>query len=223
MRGGSYSLYIAGAWGAPLGTKVECAQQTNGRVDQKFKLPFNVDQSAKDALKGFWYYSYYRECLHSAGYQFSGDPITSSSIIIQNQDAVYSNPSGGFSFTIPMGTALIKDNKLDVDIDDRMFVSLLKTSSEVIFIYTYTTYDDIETFDNLTSNFKQLPETMGSVTGTILNENISGVKSLYIKQDDNKQGIVFITPGKHVVYIYGSDILETTLKTVAETITYITD
>jgi len=217
-RGGSYALYVAAAWGTPIGIKFDCAKETDKRVDQKFQLPFNVDQDVKDALKGFWYYSYYRQCLYDAGYNFSGDKIQPSSITPDTPDALYTNPLGGFSFRIPEGTTIVSDNKLNVDFDDRLFVSSLETSSETISIHVYVTYRDIKTVEDITKIIKQIPGTVGSITGTIFEKSNSGVDIVYMKQDDDMQGVAFVTPQGHVVFVAGSNLLEPIIKTVADTL-----
>jgi hypothetical protein len=144
-RGSSWALYAIAGWNAPFSVKTACATKTDANVSKKFELPLKFDEKTKNELRGFWYYSYYRQCLHKAGYDFSGNPIPPS-VITQGAGEItqYSNPYSGITLTVPTGTTITTDNTLDVNFDDRLYVSQLTLPQGLLTINAYKKVEDAQ-------------------------------------------------------------------------------
>lgn len=221
-RGGSYTLYFFAGWHAPLDVKLACVKETDKRVEDKFMLPLNFDKEAKDGLKGFWYYSYYRSCLYDHGYDFSGNKLTMSSIKeVPDGEILYTNGQANIAFLVTKDSEIIRDNKLNVDMDDRLLISELSIGNTHIFVHTYLKNDDILSFEDLEARTEHLSGTTGTIITETINKNGYNVDLLHIIQDDNMQGIVLITPEKHIIHIFGDSAPETTLEEIANTIFFI--
>ena len=215
LKGRSLSLYAVGGWGAPLTTRLSCASKTNERVDEKFLQPLNFDKKSKNAIKEFWYFSYYKECLFEEGYRFNGEAVPSSSLV----DAIYINNFAGIKFTIPKNATLTQNNVLDVEFDSRLYRSEITSEESSIFIHTYLEHEDFKTETDLSNNLEHFSTTEGSILEkeTIISaENVNLIK---INQDDGMNGIAFITSEGHVVHIFGEHIPEQDLETIINTLT----
>ncbi len=144
-RGSSWALYAIAGRHAPLSVKMSCAKETDERVATKFSLPLKFDTKTKNELRGFWYYSYYRGCLFKNGFDFSGNPIPSSTITPQTgKTTQYANPYVGITLSVPQGTIIATDNVLDVDFDDRLHVSQLTFPNGTLVINAYKKVTDPE-------------------------------------------------------------------------------
>ncbi len=215
VRGSSFAVYIIGGWNAPLGVKWKCGAETDIAVDKKFELPLLFDKETKDELRGFWYYSYFRQCLYDAGYDFKGNPIPESVIT----DGVYTNTYGGFSFTVAGDATLLSSNRLDVDFHDQLLVSTIGTGGSTLFIHTYLKVDDFKTFEDLQKNLAHISVSRAGIETSTTKNNAHGIDFLRIRDEDNTEGIVFLTKDQHVVYLYGSSEISTTLDAIETSLT----
>jgi hypothetical protein len=212
VRGSSFALYAVGGWHAPIATKWHCAMETDINVDKKFTLPLLFDEDTKNELKGFWYYSYYRQCLYNNGYDFKGNPIPKSTII----DITYSNPYGEFSFPVPPHTTLTTDNTLNVDNHDKLLVSTLTIGNEVLTIHTFLRDEDFTSFESLKNNLQHISLSTADIENSDAIKNANGVDVLRVRDTEGTEGVVFLTPSLHVVYIFGASQLKDTIDTITE-------
>lgn len=215
VRGSSFALYVIGGWHAPLGVKWKCAAKTDLTVDKKFTLPLLFDQKTKNELKGFWYYSYYRQCLYDSGYDFKGNAIPKSTIT----EGVYTNPYGGFSFSVPVNTSLMSDNVLDVDFHDQLLVSMLKTDKAELSVHMYLKDTDITTFINLSDTLKNISLQTAPINAREIFENANGLQLLRVTDTDGTEGIIFMTPDLHIVHIFGPLSLKNLIDAIALNLT----
>jgi len=214
VKGQSLVMYTALGWGAPVSTRVSCATQTNKLVDEKFLLPLDFDKVSKNALREFWHFSYYKECLFHAGYTSGGDSVPASTI----EDRKYTNHFAGIEFTVPDNTALVADNILDVDYDSRLYRSEISTDSGTIFISTYNEHNDFITHDDVMNKLEHLSTTDGNV---IEKESLmfeDNLKVARMAQDDDMSGFVFITPESHVIHLFGPSSSGQTLSAMISTL-----
>jgi len=214
VRGGAFAVYIFGGIHAPLSVKWECGAITDANVEKKFMLPLLFDEKTKNELRGFWYYSYFRQCLYNNGYDFSGNVVPDSNI----SENTYSNSYGGFSFSVPEKTTLTSDNKLDVDFHDQLLVSTLTMGSETLFIHAYLKNDDFKTFDDLKTNLQYISLSKADIENSDIVKNAQGAEVLRVRDIEGTEGIVFLTPSLHVVYIFGGPTLKGTLDVIASSI-----
>ena len=203
LRGNSLVLYAVGGWHAPLNVRVACARETDGKVVEKFSKPLNFDKESKNLLKNFWYYSFYRGCLFRYGYDFKGNSVPSSEI--SNNE--YTNPYAGINFLLPANSTLLKDNELNVELDDRLFTSEIQTDQGIIFVQFYTKHDIYDSQEHINANFQNVPNTTGKVIEKTAGILPSGAGDFHITQDDGNIGIVFLAPENHLIIIYGNSQL----------------
>ncbi len=221
-KGGSYALYIAGGWHAPISVKIRCAEETNLRVDNKFKLPLLIDEKSKDKLKGFWYYSYYKECLHNAGYDFSGNKILNSIIEFVNGEFIYKNIISGIYFVMPKGAEIVRDNILNVDFDDRLLISTLKVNKDSnIFIHTYINNKDLKNFNDVDAKLSHISTTNGKIIDKIYRRNSYSVDFIELRQDDGMYGFIFFTPDGYFINIFGDQSIEKIMNDIMQTVQFI--
>lgn len=222
-RGSSYALYMFGGWHAPIQTKWSCGKQTDVRVAEKFTLPLLFDEETKDELRGFWFYSYYRQCLFDNGYDFSGNAIPKSFISKQNGIDTYTNTYGGFYFVIPENAVLIKDNTLDVDFDDQLLVSLMALGSDTLNIHVYLKEAEFKSITDIQAELEHLSLSSADISSKEIRKNSNGVSVIRARENTGNEGIVFITQNHAVVHIFASnshidviDMVEKSLANVSE-------
>ena len=217
-RGSSIALYVVGGFGAPIATRFECAKETDVLVAKKFLNPPNFGKKAIDGLKGFWYYSYYRQCLYQNGFDFNGTPIPASSV---RSSGVYTNPLAGITFTL-QHAMIVADNVIDVDDDDRLRATKLQIPEGTIFVNTYLKNNDILNFEELVGAPKMTPTVQGNLLTQVITKNNQGIDMLEVSQDNDTVGFLFMTPEKHVIYIYGATTLKSTIDHIESSVAYIT-
>lgn len=203
VRGNSLALYLAGGWHAPIGVRYNCAKETDAKVSEKFLKPLNFDRESKNLLKNFWYYSYYRGCLFKNGYDFSGNPVPKSLLTAATSEMVYENRYAGLNFFLPLNSEILSDNLLNVDLDDRLFVSEFNTPAGNIMLYYYTKSDDFQTLEDLGLKFQNIPQTLGKVIKKEIRATPSEISYIKADQDDGNIGLIFLTPEKHLIILFG--------------------
>ncbi len=221
VRGGSFAVYIFGGIHAPLSVKWECAPITDLRVEKKFTLPLLFDEETKNELRGFWYYSYFRQCLYDHGYDFNGNAVPKSDLTLRGLTSTYTNPYGGFSFTMLQNGVQDVDNKLDVDFNDNLFVSLLTVAGETLQVHTFLKDPDYTTFTQIEENLKHLSMSTADIKSKEVVENGNGVRMLRVHETDGTEGIVFMTPALHVIHIFGPETLNATINEIASSLALI--
>jgi hypothetical protein len=214
LRGNSLALYAVGGWNAPLSIRYNCGKQTDAAVYEKFLRPLKFDEPTKDLLKNFWYYSYYRDCLYKHGYDFKGNPVPKSSIVVAGATAVYSNNNAGFTFTVPPETTITTDNALDVDFDDYLLASTLQTKNGLIQVHYYTKITQYENFDVLNEKFQSIPTTNGKVVSKTIAQIKDGTKDLHVTQDDGNRGFVAQTAAGHVIVVFGQEAVQDAITSI---------
>jgi hypothetical protein len=216
-RGSSIALYSIGGWGAPLQIRWDCGKETDRLVVEKFKLPLDFTKESKDELRGFWYYSYYRQCLYRNHFDFDGNPIPASTL----NNTQYINQFAGIQFVVPQGTTLTEDNALNVDIDDRLYVSNLETPSGRILIHTYLKNDNFSSFDDLSKNIRTLtPLREGSIKESVSN-NEQQISFINFTQSNGHRGILLLTPEKHVIHISGLADSADSIDVISKSISFV--
>ena len=216
VRGSSFAVYIFGGWHAPLSVKWECGPITDLNVEEKFNRPLKFDQKTINDLKGFWYYSFFRQCLFDRGFDFKGNKVPESTI----QESTYTNPYGGFSFAVPLGTTLASSNKLDVNFHDQLLTSDLNVGGNSIFVHVYLKSEDFKTFSDLeqkTEYISLLNKVAIEDKATL--DNPHGVQILRVRDVEQTEGVIFLTPDLHVVVVFGPAQLKDTIDTIASSIT----
>jgi hypothetical protein len=213
-RGSSILLYVVGGWSAPTGVKWECAHETDRRVEEKFKLPLAFDEETKNQLRGFWYYSYFRDCLAAYGYDFSGRSIPSSTLVQDGAPYTYSNIYGGYSFTLTEDARIIEDNTLNVDYDDRLFASTLKVAGQKLAVDTYQKYEDIGSFEELIAIYDAHPLSYTPRESLRVATSTTGMRTLIIKEVDTTTRIVGITPSRKLFDIHGMSLNASLIETI---------
>lgn len=214
-RGSSLALYTVAGWHAPIDIRISCGKMTDTRVAEKFRLPLNFDRKSKNGLRGFWYYSYYRQCLFDQGYDFNGRKIERSSI----SDGVYYNHLGHFSFNVPEETEIISDNTLDVDFDDRLYVSQISFQDKSLILKTYLEQDEIESLDQLPGS------TFDFTTGEPAYDNVeiitngAGVPGVIVTNMSNEISLTAILRDGTLLHIDGSRVSSEGLITIFTTLT----
>lgn len=202
-RGSSLALYIAGGWHAPLSIRWDCGQETDRRVKEKFLLPLEFDRASKNLLRGFWYYSYYRECLFKQGYDFKGNPIPISNLSVTDSGTEYVNPFADIQFKILRNDLkIVTDNELNVDIDDRLHISKLKSDSDEIEIKTYITKTDPESLKDVLVQFEKISAEDSALLHQAITEKSNS--KFKITQSDGSPALIFFTPNNHIIYISAS-------------------
>lgn len=218
-RGKSVIVYVIGGWGAPLQDRWSCVKKTEKQVSKKFSLPLAFDKKSKDRLKEFWYFSYYRQCLFANGYDFKGKIIPKSYLAKNQTNYTYANSYASINFAMPANNAvLILDNQLDVDFDNRLHISELQVDEEKIFIHVYTGHEDFSTFSDIELKLENLSTTKGEIIGRAKNQSRSGINLLRVKQQDGFGGIVFLTPNKRIIHIFGSESAQSIIDQIAQSV-----
>ena len=219
VRGGSISLYVVGGWHTPLKVKWGCAQETDQRVVTKFELPLNFDQTSKNELKGFWYYSYYRQCLYNHGYDFSGNPVPPSTVTLTSGVSLYTNQYGGFSITAPDTVTINSDNLLNVDDNDQLLTSLLTVGTTSIGVHVYLTPEDFPTYESILNTMETLPQSLTPLVSKQENVSMNGTKFVRATDAEGAEGFIFLTPSNHLVYVFGESITKNTINALSQSVT----
>lgn len=199
IRGSSLALYAVAGWHAPLSVRFECARETDSRVAEKFLKPLNFDPASKDLLKNFWFYSYYRGCLFQDGYDFKGNAVPRSAI---NGD-VYNNPFAGISFRLAPGSAIAKDNALNVDIDDQLYISQIHTPTQTLSLHYYTNDDQYKNFEDLNQKFQGIRGETAQVVEKTVGILPDKTMDLHFSLDNGNSGIIFLASNNRLFIISG--------------------
>lgn len=205
-RGGSVILYAVGGFRAPLSIRMGCVSDVEQNMNQKFSLPLDVDSDTKDVLKGFWYYSFLRQCLHNNSYDFNGKKIDPSTITYANGAGQYTNTYAGIGFSVPDGTRISVDNALNVNVDDQLFRSELKLGDQAFHILSYAEYADAPSFDDLMNaeSTGRLASVSSAITGRRVSQEPGAGQTLWVNDQNGSQGAILVKPGGGLIYIYAN-------------------
>lgn len=212
-------LYSFAALRAPFDAKMTCAKETNIRVADKFEAPLNFDEDSKNALREFWHFSYYRECLFKAGYDFYGKPIEPASLTAAadgSQTYTYKNPFAGIQFTTDQPTTLVYSNITNPDLDDYTIASLLMVAGEPISVHFDRSYKQATT-EEFTAAFAGF-ESKEGFTSETLERLPDAPGNILHYADGDLIGYVVHFPQDHIVTIYGQKTAEPTLDKIASTL-----
>jgi len=213
------SLYVVGGIQAPLAIQSSCIKETNLRVREKFAVPLAMDPDARQALKEYWYYSFFRECLYTKGYSFLGKPLPASRLSSSSAGVTYMNPIAGISLTVASDTAILKDNELDVEYDYRLLQSTLVADNAPLIIDTYTNHEEIIDFETLVHNFRLLIPHEVVITSSSTSRTPGGIRYLVAHRSDEVCGVAFVSPHGRVIHIYTSCNQEASTLELAQGIT----
>lgn len=215
------SLYTFGGFKAPVGVKIGCAKETNLRVEEKFTLPLDFDNESKNALQEFWHFSYYRDCLFRAGYDFGGTRILPSTMVSLDESfSLYTNYFGGIKFIVPGSSMLANDNVTDPDTEDRRLTSLIRIGDTTLTVLIYRNYDDLETFQELQTGFPAFSTSTGAIIKQEIFENEAGVNLLFVQQDDGLHGFVTINEQGQVMQIFGHNLPSALLQKIRDSLSF---
>jgi hypothetical protein len=189
---------------------------------QKFTLPLDIYGTARTALREYWHYAYMRECLFVAGYSFLGRSIPESTILsLSDTTAQFTNSIAGVEMTVPIQTAILADNVLNVEFDYRLYRSTLMIGTSTLFFDTYTNHEDIH-------NFKELilrPELLLSEGVTLIHQeshvDSRGLEYLRIEDTSGQCGVARATPWEGLVYIHAPCDTYPLLDPVAQSLTFL--
>lgn len=197
-----WGLYTFAAFKAPIGEKIECIKETNQKVHDKFLKPLDFSAEAKNALREYWHFSYYRACLFEAGYDFYGQAIEPASLTKTEYGLQYKNPFAQISVTVPENTELINDNLNNPDLDDFRIASLLKIGEADIQIIMDRSYKlvDQSAVANEFAGFDSMPDFPSDNLAT----TESKTKDALAFYDEPYYGYVVLIPEHHVVTIFSN-------------------
>ena len=197
-----YGLYIFGGVKAPVTTKISCAKETNTRVYEKFQSPLAFDEESKNALREYWHFSYFRECLFKHGYDFVGNTIKATELVPENGELVYRNHAAGVTFRVPEGSHMVYDNITNPDLDDYLIASLILIKDQSIFVYMDRSYkvDSNESLRSVFAGFTSKKD----FPSEHLTEVTSNTPNALSYEDGDMFGYVITLPNHHVVTIFGS-------------------
>ena len=199
-------MYAFAAKGAPAGTKWLCVRQSRQRVAEKFDHQFKLPPDAIKALKQFWYYSLYRECLFQQGYDFDGTPVPESYIA----GRVYHNLWGKFSFVVPAQSRILTDNQLDAERDDRRYQSQLQLGPVIVNLSYYRTYD----YEDITELAEELALFTEPPSRVIKLSQLPNQSGWLVRQKD-LTGLLFVKD-QQVVHLYGRSLPEPIAKQIID-------
>ncbi|MFM2374612.1 MAG: hypothetical protein RLZZ234_607 [Candidatus Parcubacteria bacterium] len=205
-RGSSLALYAIGGWHAPLGVKIACGKDTDVRVYNKFLLPLAFDEDTKDQLRGFWFYSYYRDCLFAHGFDFKGNPVPHSTIVGDGSSYRFTNEYAGFSFVVPSSTVLATDNNLDVDYDSDLFHTILTTADGLIVADTYVAHDLFKTPGDIPLHYREEPMSRTTILEANTISTPTHLDVFSVREADGTTRLIFMTPLGYVVDIHGTPL-----------------
>lgn len=194
-------LYIFSAFKAPIESKWRCAIETNARVADKFMKPLNFDQESKLALREYWHFSYYRECIFKAGFDFYGNAILPTTLEVEGEGLRYTNNVAKVSFILPREATLLYDNATDPDIDDYLISSRLLVGDAEILVYIDRSYKvaDLEALTPIFAGF-EAKEGFRSLT---LKSTVSPIAGVGAYEDNDYFGYVVVIPNQQIVKIFG--------------------
>ena len=220
-KGGSLALYAIGGWGAPWSVKVDCAKDTDRRVEEKFQLPLAFDEKTKDELRGFWYFSYYRACLFRAGYDFSGNEVKPSEIVEVGGETRYVNHFAKVSFVVPEGTTIQVDNAVNPDIDDYIISSTLNTGEYLVYVQVDRSYQDVNSIEELEQDFTGFSTTTAGLMGKRFGASQAGSAILSAHQDNGNFGFVSLNPDRLAVTVFGRLLPQSLLDSIESSFRFI--
>ena len=206
VTGGGIALYTFAGFHAPLTLHSTCGFETDTRVHEKFEAPLAFDKKSIDGLKGFWQYSYFRECLYKNGYDFSGRPIPHSVVTSQDGISLYQNSYVGFRFEVLYDSVLVVDNALNVDYDDRLLVSSLKIGTTTVIVESSTKHDVFKTFADVRDSYRDNAFSKTAIDSSTERKSLGGLSVLHILEVDGTTRLVFVLPNGYVVNIHSKDI-----------------
>jgi len=200
-------MYVFAVSGIPVSIKVPCAIEADTRVSEKFSVPPDFDRKSINSLRGFWHFSFYKQCLFRDGYDFEGEKITASEI---TRDGLYTNHWSGFSLSIPSEASIITDNETDYEIDDRLYTSVIKSGEDTVQINFYTKYD----FENLNDMFLST-NAFTNTDGIVLEKELLESGNGFRLKMNTYEGYVFMD-GEKVVQIYTDNVDVDSFQTISE-------
>ncbi len=183
-------VFLLVGYKAPLKVKLSCISSSRHQTQQKFTLPLKFDQSAKDALRGYWYYAYFSACLHNQGFDHMGESLPSSQVFSQNDQYVYQNPQVGITITSPEPISIISDNQIDPNLDTRLLQSKLNIDSNTHLILAYKSHDHITDLQSAASSIRSIPTTNHTVSSTLTSSS-SPYPHLILGLEDQSTALVF--------------------------------
>lgn len=187
-----FGLYAFMGLKAPLPVKYSCILQSNQQVTQKFTQPLAFDVTSKNALREFWHYSYFRQCLHKRGFDSKGNKLSPSLVTSKT----YSNPQANLTLNA-VNPTIQSDNILDVDYDDRLLLSQLVLSDKPVTLAVYTRHDDLKS----AIESSKIPYFPG-VTDPIVAATFSGQTAL-LTDSLGRMGLLFFSPDNLPRLLYG--------------------
>ncbi len=191
------STYAVGGFFAPLSVRADCINETDEQVENKFARPLRMNKDGITALREYWHYAFYRQCLYNQGYSFLGRPLPSS--IFTN--GAYSNALAGFSTTLPIEGVLLHDNLLNVEMDYRLYKSEFTVGTSSLQLAFYTSFDDVHDQSSLT---KQLHSILDRSEADLTAQPGVSNKSIdytAFATADQQCGAAFYTPHEHIVIL----------------------
>lgn len=221
-RGRVLSLYVFGGFWAPVSLKYDCAKESRAKVEEKFTLPLDFDEASKNALREFWHFSYYRECLFDNGYDFGGNPIPDSEIVKRDDGTHYINYFAGTDIIVPDGTTILVDNATNPDEEDRLIASVLLIEGKQVYVNAYRSFDDVNSLDSLSDTFVNFASSTGDIISKEIARSANGADVIAITQDDTYTGFVTYSPIGRVVQVFGSNISDEVRRGIQHSLSFFT-
>ncbi len=224
MHGRLLGLYVVGGWSAPTEVRSTCKQESVERVIELFTRPLNMDADAKNGIREYWHYSFYRECLYHAGYTFLGKPLPRATLAATPDNQYrYTNPLAGTSLVLEDAVTFSADNTLDVTFDYRLLRTSFNTGTTTLFFDTYTEHQFIHTFADLPTYLDHFPASTGTIVASESRTTTSGIPYLSVTQDDGLCGNIFVTPAERIVHLYAACTEHKKIQVITDTLTFTSD
>jgi hypothetical protein len=211
-----WSMYAFASFKAPFAVKQECIKETNQKVYDKFLQPLDFNTEAKDALREYWHFSYYRACMFTAGYDFWGDEIEPSSLVSEAGETYYRNPFAKVSFVVLPETNIIVDNAINPDLDDYIVATTLQIGEADVMVRMDRS-NKLQSVNELSEAFAGF-DSQKDFKSKDLEPVVSGVTDALAFRDGAYYGYAVLIPDHHIVSIFGDNSAQSLIDQIVSTI-----
>lgn len=215
------ALYLVVGWNAPSELRTKCEAESRERVETLFLQPLHMTEEAKNGLREYWHYSYYRECLYHAGYSFMGTSLPESRILTEGTVSIYENKLAGTTLEVPENTRLMQDNELDVSFDYRLLRSVLAEDELTVSFDVYTEHQFVTELADVPEYLDHFPASTSTITHTTDHVTSRGIPYLFAYQDDGLCGAIFVAPSGRIIHVYSDCVYTDEIHTLVDTLTFV--
>jgi hypothetical protein len=215
-----WALYMAGGFHAPNEVKDLCRNETDERVTEKFLQPLDMNGDARTALREYWHYSYYRQCLYRAGYSFMGSELPSTTLTEGEAGAEYRNPLAGLTLALPRGSTVTTDNELNVTYDARLLHSELDAGASKLVVDVYTSHQFVNSYEALPQYIDHFVASTTVVASSTDGLTAQGSPYLYLTEAEGTCRTLQVSPEAMIISLIMPCDEEAALLGVTESTSY---